>query len=728
MDSNNQKGRIFISYGHDEYSEFALSLVDFLKENGYDVFIDKEGIQMGREWEIKLEEGLLWTKGDGENGIFILLMTPYSVRRPDGYCLNEMLYALDLGLKMIPVMLKTVTPPLSIYRLQYLDLTDTSNDKNTCFPRILHSLTTPDKNDVDNPYRITSMMRNLDPLDFTGEIELFSKDFVGRKWSIPMIEDWASEHHGVLVITGSAGVGKTALAVFLYNHLPDAIAFYMFRRNDNAKLPLKRFVTTIAYEMSTQIKEYREALKALDLFQLVASLNPSRLFQQLIVSPLMKLNRPQEAKFIIIDGLDEAELEGYNQAALFLEENLHYLPDWINVIITTRPHMASLRPLDADMVFELDAMGDHNLSDIKRYVESTMPYLDRVQREMIIKKSQGSFLYVKRIGDWYRHNREKELPTDIQSFYHIDFCASFPSESAYTNSRFFLELILASAIPLSKAFLEVAAKETTHSVDEFLTTFDPMIRKGKDSKIRIEHSSLVEWLESEQSGAYRIDISIGQRRLLEIIKSILLNDVEDGDKKDTWVEKFHRHMTEIEFSMQISYDDFATLFIKSAESLADWRYYVHFSRWYLASPHTSYKVVELISDISNRHYEVLKDLQVIKSIDEALLFYPRLLIEALQNDASKGITSNFNSYGSALYYFFVQDIGFARYSKERLTDFLRTVKETIPSHLSMFSSGIFHNECDFADEIVELFTDLCSSHYISDPKLLFWLSKVKRRD
>ena len=728
MDSNNQKGRIFISYGHDEYSEFALSLVDFLKGNGYDVFIDKEGIQTGREWEIKLEEGLLWTKGDGRNGIFILLMTPYSVRRPDGYCLNEMLYALDLGLKMIPVMLKTVTPPLSIYRLQYLDLTDTSNDKNACFPRILHSLTTPDKNDVDNPYRITSMMRNLDPLDFTGEIELFSKDFVGRKWSIPMIEDWASKHHGVLVITGSAGVGKTALAVFLYNHLPDAIAFYMFRRNDNAKLPLKRFVTTIAYEMSTQIKEYREALKALDLFQMVASLNPSRLFQQLIVSPLKIINRPQEAKFIIIDGLDEAELEGYNQAALFLEENLHYLPDWINVIITTRPHMASLRPLDADMVFELDAMGDHNLSDIKRYVESTMPYLDRVQREMIIKKSQGSFLYVKRIGDWYRHNREKELPTDIQSFYRLDFCASFPSESDYANSRFFLELILASAIPLSKAFLEVAAKETTHSVDEFLTMFDPMIRKGKDSKIRIEHSSLVEWLESEQSGVYKIDISNGQRRLLRIIKETIMVDVEDGDERATRVEKFRRHVAEVESSTQISYDDLAALFIKTTESLGDWRSYVDFSCWYLASPNLSFKVIEQISDISNRHYEVLKDLQVIKAIDEALLIYPKRLFDALKEDAYNGIISNFNVRGSALYNYFVQDIGFARYSKERLNAFLRTVIDIIPSLLGVLSSAIFHHECIFADDIVELFTDLRSSHNISDPKILFWLSKVKRRN
>ena len=205
-------------------------------------------------------------------------------------------------------------------------------------------------------------------------------------------------------------------------------------------------------------------------------------------------------------------------------------------------------------------------------------------------------------------------------------------------------------------------------------------------------------------------------------------DVEDGDERATRVEKFRRHVAEVESSTQISYDDLAALFIKTTESLGDWGSYVDFSCWYLASPHTISKVNELISDISNRHYEVLKDLQVIKAIDEALLIYPKRLFDALKEDACNGIISNFNVRGSALYSFFVQDIGFARYSEERLNDFLRTVKEIFPYLLGMFSSAIFHHECIFADDIVELFTDLRSSHNISDPKLLYWLSKARKID
>ena len=94
--------RVFISYGHDGYSKFALKLADALKESGYEIFIDIEGIRNGEQWEINLENGLNWTNEKGRNGLFLLLMTPHSVRRPDGFCLNEIAYAIDIKLKIIP--------------------------------------------------------------------------------------------------------------------------------------------------------------------------------------------------------------------------------------------------------------------------------------------------------------------------------------------------------------------------------------------------------------------------------------------------------------------------------------------------------------------------------------------------------------------------------------------------------------------------------------------------
>lgn len=58
--STENSGRIFISYGHDEFSGFALSLADFLRGHEYEVFIDKDGTywsRMGDELRGRFEMG-----------------------------------------------------------------------------------------------------------------------------------------------------------------------------------------------------------------------------------------------------------------------------------------------------------------------------------------------------------------------------------------------------------------------------------------------------------------------------------------------------------------------------------------------------------------------------------------------------------------------------------------------------------------------------------------------
>ncbi|MFR9524378.1 MAG: toll/interleukin-1 receptor domain-containing protein [Rikenellaceae bacterium] len=127
MDKSFEKLRVFISYGHDEYSPFAQGVADELRKRGHDVWFDVEELREGKDWETYIENGLNWVGENTATGRIILIMTPYSVRRPDGFCLNEIAKALDNKLQIIPVMLVWATPPLSIYRLQYLDMQNSHN-------------------------------------------------------------------------------------------------------------------------------------------------------------------------------------------------------------------------------------------------------------------------------------------------------------------------------------------------------------------------------------------------------------------------------------------------------------------------------------------------------------------------------------------------------------------------------------------------------------------------
>ena len=89
--------RVFISYGHDEHAALAVRLRDDLRARKHEAWFDGDRLKPGHDWEASIERGLAWAAEGRPHGAVVLLLTPYSVRRPDGYCLNEVAHALMLG-------------------------------------------------------------------------------------------------------------------------------------------------------------------------------------------------------------------------------------------------------------------------------------------------------------------------------------------------------------------------------------------------------------------------------------------------------------------------------------------------------------------------------------------------------------------------------------------------------------------------------------------------------
>jgi hypothetical protein len=96
--------RIFLSYGHDEHRTLAERLKEDLQARGHAVWFDADRLVSGADWERYIEEGLEWAAAIPDRGRIVLILTPHSVRRPDGYCLNEIARALSRRLTVIPVM------------------------------------------------------------------------------------------------------------------------------------------------------------------------------------------------------------------------------------------------------------------------------------------------------------------------------------------------------------------------------------------------------------------------------------------------------------------------------------------------------------------------------------------------------------------------------------------------------------------------------------------------
>ena len=211
--------RIFISYGRDEYASLAERVKSDLAGRGHEVWFDKERLKEGGDWEGYIDDGLNWVSKDASIGRVVFIMTPHSVRRPDGYCLNEIAKALGKSIPIIPVMLVFCEPPLSIYRLQYLDMQECypPDDKPGSYAKQLERLTLAledQKLDFDGIQ--SRLLKTLEPISFSADISKLLQDFTGRKWVFDAVDNWLHDPEGskVFWLTGAPGVGKSAIAAW----------------------------------------------------------------------------------------------------------------------------------------------------------------------------------------------------------------------------------------------------------------------------------------------------------------------------------------------------------------------------------------------------------------------------------------------------------------------------------------------------------------------------------
>ncbi len=120
--------KIFVSYGRKNAEHLAQRLLEDLVAKGHQVWLDRAEILSGSSWEEQIEEAIL------SNDVFISLLTPHAVRRPDGVCLDEISMARFHNRKIVPVMVIQCRPPLSIYRLDWVDFIDWQSDRITPGP------------------------------------------------------------------------------------------------------------------------------------------------------------------------------------------------------------------------------------------------------------------------------------------------------------------------------------------------------------------------------------------------------------------------------------------------------------------------------------------------------------------------------------------------------------------------------------------------------------------
>ncbi|MBA3870827.1 MAG: HEAT repeat domain-containing protein [Anaerolineae bacterium] len=109
---------VFISYKHEE-QDFVEMLIRQLQAAGFPVWVDTEQLRAGENWRESINAAI------HDSFALILVISPDS--KASQYVTYEWAYALGVGIKVIPVLLKpTEKLHPQIENLQYLDFTDSA--------------------------------------------------------------------------------------------------------------------------------------------------------------------------------------------------------------------------------------------------------------------------------------------------------------------------------------------------------------------------------------------------------------------------------------------------------------------------------------------------------------------------------------------------------------------------------------------------------------------------
>lgn len=531
---------IFISYGRDDASDLAKKLKKELEEKGHEVWMDICKIRAGKDWEYEIEQAI--EKCD----VFLSLLSPHAVRRPDGVCLDEISFARYNRKRIIPVMVIPCKPPLCIYRLDWIDFQKWKIDAEyqKALNRLIKEITSNEQY-VEGTY--AEIFSKLKPIDFGTRISNLTRDFTGREWLIRELNEWLNnEESRVFFVTGDPGVGKSAVMAHLVekNELVNAYHFCLFHLAESTEPGI--FIKSISAQLATQIEDYYEALKGIDDLDDVVKQDADSLFKRLITDPLSKIKQPDSTILIVIDALDESlGVKGTNISSL-LRNRLNDLPKWIRLVISSRKEAKIIDTFSEFKPHEIDAGREENIKDINDYVakklkepkiakllEENNAYSDQI-KDAIIKNSENNFLYVTEvikgiINKSIDLQHPENFPPGLVGLYQDFFNRLFPKGKGYDKIRPLLEIITASREPLTReeiAFFMSRDEFDLRSQLAKINTFFP----DRNGRYYPYHKSVIDWLSGDVGKDRTFNIKI--KRGNDVICDKLLSDgLPDSLKK-----------------------------------------------------------------------------------------------------------------------------------------------------------------------------------------------------
>ncbi|MCC6795288.1 MAG: hypothetical protein IT366_09240, partial [Candidatus Hydrogenedentes bacterium] len=253
----------------------------------------------------------------------------------------------------------------------------------------------------------------------------------------------------------------------------------------------------------------------------------------LLANPLRPaIDGGRERYIIVIDALDEAGDTEINPLVKMLAANIARLPNWLGIVVTSRPESAVKSPLQEWNPEVLDTRTEANRADLRDYLQQKLAsqLTDRPDAhslvELILEKSEGVFLYVERFCEDVQQNhlsldRPEQFPQGLGGIFCQWFQRQFPDlEKFRKDVRPALRAILAAREPLPVEILQRLFDWQDEELRDFTRTLGslfPVTNEATGEAIKPYHKSLTDWLtEDSKARNYFISSAEGQLALVKL--------------------------------------------------------------------------------------------------------------------------------------------------------------------------------------------------------------------